>query len=350
MVPVATSVDLPTAAPEIPAIVAPGSWTGRTAPRRRMLLLRRTESGDAGGPSTAALPPAVEGWLADTEAAVPRYATADEVMADALRGRPELAVLDARGAALPSVLAACARLKRDAFTAILPLAAVADDVAAVTRLLAAGADEALPADAAAEEWRARLDAAVRRAARDQFVHPTTRLPGTPAIEAELARRLAAGEEFAACYADLDHFKEYNDRYGYTEGDRIIRMVALLLHDATVGHTGERGFVGHIGGDDFFCVLPLDAAAAVCDTVVETFDTLVPYQYSEADRRAGYYFGKDRRGQLHRVPLMTLSIGVVTTERRRLVHPAQVSRLASEMKAYAKGQAGSLWAVDRRTDD
>jgi hypothetical protein len=41
---------------------------------------------------------------------------------------------------------------------------------------------------------------------------------------------------------------------------------------------------------------------------------------------------------------------VTTERRRLVHAAQVSRLASEMKAYAKGQPGSLWAVDRRTDD
>ena len=46
-----------------------------------------------------------------------------------------------------------------------------------------------------------------------------------------------------------------------------------------------------------------------------FDTLVPFQYSEQDRRAGYFFGKDRRGQLHRVPLMTLSIGVVTNERR-----------------------------------
>jgi hypothetical protein len=98
------------------------------------------------------------------------------------------------------------------------------------------------------------------------------------------------------------------------------------------------------------VLPLDAAIAACETVVDTFDALVPYQYSEADRRAGYYFGKDRRGQLHRVPLMSLSIGVVTTERRRLTHPAQVSRLASEMKSYAKAQPGSLYAVDRRTDE
>jgi len=80
-----------------------------------------------------------------------------------------------------------------------------------------------------------------------------------------------------------------------------------------------------------------------------FDTLVPYQYNEQDRRAGYYFGKDRRGQLHRVPLMTLSIGVVTNQHRRFAHPAQVSELATEMKSYAKTQAGSVFVVDRRHD-
>jgi len=80
-----------------------------------------------------------------------------------------------------------------------------------------------------------------------------------------------------------------------------------------------------------------------------FDTLIPYQYNEQDRRAGYYFGKDRRGQLHRVPLMTLSIGIVTNQHRRFAHPAQVSELATEMKSYAKTQSGSVFVVDRRHD-
>ena len=70
---------------------------------------------------------------------------------------------------------------------------------------------------------------------------------------------------------------------------------------------------------------------------------------EQDRRAGYYFGKDRRGQLHRVPLMTVSIGVVTNERRVFTHAAQVSELATEMKSYAKTLPGSVWSVDRRHD-
>ena len=77
------------------------------------------------------------------------------------------------------------------------------------------------------------------------------------------------------------------------------------------------------------------------------DTLIPLQYNEQDRRAGYFFGKDRRGQLHRVPLMTLSIGIVTNRNRRFAHPAQVSELATEMKSYAKTLPGSVFVVDRR---
>ena len=113
--------------------------------------------------------------------------------------------------------------------------------------------------------------------------------------------------------------------------------------------GKQGFVGHIGGDDFIFVLPIESIGPVCSEILDVFDTLVPYQYNEQDRRAGYYFGKDRRGQLHRVPLMTLSIGVVTNQHRRFAHPAQVSELATEMKSYAKTQAGSVFVVDRRHD-
>src|SRR5258706_8652388 len=104
--------------------------------------------------------------------------------------------------------------------------------------------------------------------------------------------------------------------------------------------GKQGFVGHIGGDDFIFVLPIESIRVVRSEILDVFDTLVPYQYNEQARRAGYYFGKDRRGQLPRVPLMTLSIGVVTNQHRRFAHPAQGSELATEMKSYAKTQAGA----------
>src|SRR5207249_5642177 len=80
---------------------------------------------------------------------------------------------------------------------------------------------------------------------------------------------------------------------------------------------------------------------VCSEILEVFDTLIPYQYNEQDRRAGYYFGKDRRGQLHRVPLMTLSIGIVTNQHRRFAHPAQVSR-SEERRVGKEGRTRCSW--------
>jgi GGDEF domain-containing protein len=214
---------------------------------------------------------------------------------------------------------------------------------------ASGSDEVITGLFTPAEQRARLDSMLVRTERDVSVHPSTRLPGTTEIEREIRRRLESDQEFAVCYADLDHFKEFNDRYSYYDGDRVIRILAKILHDVVKGVCGEDGFVGHIGGDDFIFVIPTACISEVCAEIVSVFDTLIPYQYSEQDRRAGYFFGKDRRGQLHRVPLMTVSIGVVTNDRRHFTHAAQVSELATEMKSYAKTLPGSVFSVDRRTD-
>jgi diguanylate cyclase (GGDEF)-like protein len=256
----------------------------------------------------------------------------------------------------PAVLAACRWLKADSYTGIVPaVVLIGESSVALRAAFEAGADEVIraselvTADRGAEaDGLVRLAAMLRRSDRDTSVHPSTRLPGTFGIEDEIARRLALGGRFAVCYADLDHFKEFNDRYGYTEGDRIIRMLATILHDVVKGSCGDEGFVGHIGGDDFIFVVPLAAAPEVCQEVIDVFDGLIPLQYSMQDRRTGYFFGKDRRGRLHRVPLMTLSIGVATNARRHFEHAVDMSELATEMKTYAKTLSGSVYAVDRRT--
>jgi GGDEF domain-containing protein len=288
--------------------------------------------------------------LDSAQLVVHQVVTSEHAIAQVRRARPALMVLDTRAPLTDAALRTLRAVKADGYTAVVPCVALVDAGAAVSPMFATGADEVLRADIDPMEGESRVVAAVRRSRRDLAAQPTTQLPAALAIEAEIDRRIRAAIPFAACYADLDHFKEFNDRYGYHEGDRVIRMVARVLHDAAVGCAGTDAFVGHVGGDDFMLVLPLDHAAATCELALEVFDTFVPFQYSVADRRAGYYFGKDRRGQLHRVPLMTLSIGVATTERRRFHSAAEVSRLASEMKSFAKAQPGSLFAVDRRGED
>ncbi len=276
-------------------------------------------------------------------------ASAPGVLHRVNRAIPASLVMDVSGDA-GRVFGLCEQIKSDAFSAILPVAVIVRDARLVAEALEAGADEVIlevPGDPGAErEAELRLDLLLRRATRDVSVHPTTRLPGTPQIERDLGGRIATGDPFAFCYADLDYFKEFNDRYGYNRGDRVIYLVSLILRDLVRG-LAPGGFVGHIGGDDFIFTVPLDRMEVVCDEILTLFDELMPYQYSPADRETGYFLGRDRRGTLHRVPLMTLSIGVVTNLARSFQHPAQVSSRAGEMKAYAKTLPGSVYVVDRR---
>jgi GGDEF domain-containing protein len=212
--------------------------------------------------------------------------------------------------------------------------------------LEVGADEVVALGVSEREQWQRLALVFRRAARDMSVHPSTRLPGTVQIERDIHSRVSTHASFATGYADLDHFKEFNDRYGYSNGDHVIKLVSRILRDIVRGLAPE-GFVGHIGGDDFIFNVSLDKMEVCCDEIIQLFDELIPYQYSPEDRRAGYFLGKDRRGRIHRIPLMTLSIGVVTSQFMGFTHTAQVSARAAEMKNYAKTLPGSVYVVDRR---
>ena len=300
-------------------------------------------------PGSKPIPPLVASWIAGRGLPAVVVAESAQIVAMALRSLPALVLVDGDGAAVGLEL--CRTLKEDPYSAIVPVAFINDAhvEGVVHAAFRAGADEVLTPLFGSEEQRARLDVLLTRTERDVSVHPSTRLPGTNEIEREIKRRMESGSLFAVCYADLDTFKEYNDRYSYNDGDRVIFILSRILHDVVKGTCGANGFVGHIGGDDFILVLPLDMVAPCASEIINVFDTLISFQYSEQDRRAGYFFGKDRRGQLHKVPFMTLSIGVVTNERRRFTHPAQVSELATEMKSYAKTLPGSVFVVDRRHD-
>lgn len=271
----------------------------------------------------------------------------DDVRALLNRTFPKCLVVET-GQGSDDVMQLCKGLKQDAFTAIVPLVVLVPEGEAVLAadLLEAGADEVLHEGLPPREKMLRLEQVLKRADRDVSVHPTTRLPGTNHIARDMAYRLAAGEMFAVCYADLDHFKEFNDRYGYAYGDGVIRLLSRILRDMVRG-LAPGGFVGHIGGDDFIFNVPLQYLEVTCDEIIRLFDELIPYQYTEEDRRAGYFLGKDRRGHIHRIPLMTLSIGVVTNQFQTFEHTGQISELAAEMKSFAKSLPGSVYVVDRR---
>jgi diguanylate cyclase (GGDEF)-like protein len=180
-------------------------------------------------------------------------------------------------------------------------------------------------------------------------NPLTHLPGGIAIDSILKKRIDSGNLFAFCLIDLDNFKAYNDHYGYARGNQVIKNTAIIIEKAVKRHGTEESFYGHIGGDDFVIICSIDDYGKICEFITERFDQTVGQFYDSDDLSKGFIIRKTRKGIREKFPIMTISIGVVTNQKRQLKHVVQVGEIAAEAKDYAKSKPGSVYFVDRRGD-
>lgn len=119
------------------------------------------------------------------------------------------------------------------------------------------------------QQREALQAA--NAALEQLANedPLTGLPSRRAVlerlQTELVRDDRQGRGVAILLADVDRFKQVNDRHGHAEGDRVLRDVARAASAAI----RQIDTVGRYGGEELLMVLPEtgeDAAVVVADRV------------------------------------------------------------------------------------
>ena len=239
-------------------------------------------------------------------------------------------------------------LRRNGATRYVPVIFLSGqrDAKGKARLIFEGADDYVTKPFDTDELVARVTAAIRRTASLRALNPLSGLPGNLAITTELARRLAQAVPSACLYADLDHFKEFNDHYGFARGDELIILLARLL-GSIVETASSAAFVGHVGGDDFVLVVPEGDAEDIARLIVRSFDTKVPWVYDTQDRERGFIVRTDRRGVKINLPFVTVSIGIVPVTAARFADAVAVSRAAAEVKEIAKRRDGSSWAVDRR---
>ena len=276
-------------------------------------------------------------------------ADGEEAIERALDIRPDLVLLDVMMPKLDGFEVA-QRLRRDPRTSsssIIMLTAKALSADKVLGL-SSGADDYIIKPFDPVELLARVKGTLRRAREMRALSPLTGLPGNIRIQEEIRRLVAEDQRFAILYADLDHFKAYNDHYGFVRGDRAIQLLARLSTEVAADVVGPAGFVGHVGGDDFIMIAPADVAEEAAGELCRRFDDCAMLLYDRLDAERGYIEVEDRQGNATRYTILTLSVGVASTARRRFAHYGEAVSVATEMKQVAKREPASSFAVDRRT--
>ncbi len=193
----------------------------------------------------------------------------------------------------------------------------------------------------------RIQLAEARLLRVFDNNPLSKLPGNTSILRAIQNTLDNDEIYGVCYVDIDNFKPYNDRYGFSQGDDIILMVSRILVNVVGELARIDSFVGHVGGDDYVFIVREDKVKEVCEKILTNFEMVKNMFLSPEDLAAGCYMEKDRQGRETTYGLLSLSIAVVITDGKKFEHAAEIAAIASQVKHYVKKLSGSNYMIDRR---
>ena len=272
----------------------------------------------------------------------------DEALPTALSWKPDVVLLDLMMPGMDGFAVARA-LRGHPQTKHLPIIVITARGDAATKLqsLVAGAHDFLVKPYSWEELLLRIQIVLDLAQRHHGQRSFTGLPGSAEIEAEITRLMNSDDDFAFLSIDIDHFKRFNENFGYEKGDEVLSMLARLLTDALDEESAKVRFVGHLGGDDFVVLTTSDVAQRVGERLTQHFDAESRGFFVPHDLERGYFEMVNRGGRREMVPLLAVTIAVVDNVRGRELHVRRLADVAAELRRYGKSRPGSIVVTERR---
>lgn len=170
-------------------------------------------------------------------------------------------------------------------------------------------------------------------------NPLTGLPGNEVIQRELEKRITQNMHFDISYIDLNNFKPYNDHYGFERGDYVLKTLANILQEILSQFDSDPlNFIGHIGGDDFIMITRPSVSVKASEKIISDFETRQAELHGREDYAQGFYREKNRKGETEVFPLLSLAIGILSSDGNTLISYAQTASLSTGIKKLAKREA------------
>ncbi len=141
------------------------------------------------------------------------------------------------------------------------------------------------------------------------------------LKTELARARRHEKAFSVLFLDIDKFKLYNDNYGHTQGDALLREFSLVLQDCM----RNSDLAARYGGEEFLLVLPETPKAAAEELAEFVLHSVQDYKFSGPDVTT------------------TVSIGVATYPNDG-IESSDIIKAADEAMYQVKSAGGNQVAV------
>lgn len=169
-------------------------------------------------------------------------------------------------------------------------------------------------------------------------HPVTNLPTAELINEQL-RTLLANDGWALGLFHINGFETFTQSYGPVVGEDVLKFTSLLLSEAVDELGGPDDFVGQmVVGPDFIVTSSPERVRAISERLINRFDEEVGLHYNYKHRKQGYIEATDEHGMMRQIPLMSLSIGVLTSQNGPFYDIRELSETVEETRQKAMSVA------------
>jgi diguanylate cyclase (GGDEF)-like protein len=261
--------------------------------------------------------------------------------------KPDIILLDP---SLPDVdgMEFCQRLKKSQHSSHIPVIIIgAKNRNKYRTVTVDGAIHDITKPFDPQEVVALVQAYLKRKERSENINPLTGLPNKNQVSNEITELIEQKKPFAAIYIAMDNLRSYNKVYGYSQGDRTIRLLADIICEAVRLFGNPDDLVGHLGGDKFVVITTHGKSRSLCRRIIADFNGRVKTLYTNEDLQRGHITYESPLGREEQSSIMCLRIAVVTNQKRSFCHHLEVSEVAAEQLAYLRHFPGSNCYFDLR---
>ena len=192
-----------------------------------------------------------------------------------------------------------------------------------------------------EEVHTIVKNALDRARQKNLAHPVTNLPTAELIN-EQYRTLISGAGWALGQIHISGFETFTQSYGAVVGEDVLKFTALLVSEVVNELGGTDDFIGQmVVGPDFVLTSSPEHVRPICEKLCARFDSEIGLHYNYKDKRNGYIVVSDEHGNQRQVPLMSLAIGVLTSDDGPFYDIRELSETSEDARQKAQAEAREL---------